>query len=157
MTIDNFAVSEKPSRSVIPAVKVNVPAPPGVPEMIPVCEFNARPLGRLPEVRYHLKGAAPSPATTGAEYGTPVCPAGKIVVEIRTTSFANAFTDIASKPKNENIKRIGHSHAHRKHILIHNSPPNQIGLLATNSEAALGAGVEHPKCVAPGHSTYFRM
>jgi hypothetical protein len=34
---------------------------------------------------------------------------------------------------------------------------NQIGLLATDSEVALKAGVEHPKCVAPGHSTYIRM
>ena len=34
---------------------------------------------------------------------------------------------------------------------------NQIGLLATDSEVALSAGEEHPKCVALGHSTYIRM
>ena len=56
----------------------------GVPLITPVEEFNASPVGSVPEVSVHAYGAAPPLAVIVCEYAFPTCPFARKVVEMLT-------------------------------------------------------------------------
>jgi hypothetical protein len=68
-----------------------VPAVLGVPEIRPVVESNASPVGREPELTDQLYGVVPPVAVTLAEYPAPTCPFGRDEVVI-VGATAAAFT-----------------------------------------------------------------
>jgi hypothetical protein len=68
--------------SVTCGVKLDVPGPVGVPEIIPVLAFRVRPLGKLPWVIDQVYGVNPPVAANVALYAIPVLPFGSEAVVI---------------------------------------------------------------------------
>jgi hypothetical protein len=64
-------------------VNVNVPAPVGVPEIVPLVE-SVRPPGNEPELTLQLYGVVPPVAASVAEYAVPTCPPARELVVICT-------------------------------------------------------------------------
>src|SRR5687768_6731002 len=61
------------------AVKFDVPAAVGVPEMAPVLALSTNPAGSAPAEIDHEYGVAPPDATSVAVYGVPTTATGRIV------------------------------------------------------------------------------
>lgn len=68
--------------SLIATLKLEVPVPVGVPEMIPVEAPSAKPAGKLPEAIDHVYAGVPPLACNCVEYAVPVVPEGSEVVAI---------------------------------------------------------------------------
>jgi len=77
--------------SVTFAVKANVPAAVGVPEIAPDDVFMERPGGKEPLVMLHEYGVVPPVACNIAEYAVPTVPLAKLEVEIDSVCFAAAI------------------------------------------------------------------
>jgi len=60
--------------SVTLAVKVNVPAAVGVPEIVPLAAASVRPAGNTPELMLQLYGVVPSLACNVVVYAVPTVP-----------------------------------------------------------------------------------
>ena len=82
MTIERTLVPESPNESVTSAVKVDVPAAVGVPEIIPLLRSSKRPAGSEPFATEKVYGVTPRVAVTTCAYGVPTTAAAKFVVEI---------------------------------------------------------------------------
>jgi len=71
MDVASVALREGVAESVTRNVKLLVPLPEGVPEIIPVVAFSVRPVGRAPALTDQFSGGTEPAAVTVAKYGTP--------------------------------------------------------------------------------------
>ena len=76
--------------SVTFAVKLNVPAAVGVPEIVPLAAASVRPAGNAPELMLQLYGVVPPLAAKVVVYAVPTCAEGTELVVICTGVTAAA-------------------------------------------------------------------
>lgn len=77
----SWRVADWLAESVTRAVKSNVPAAVGEPEMLPFA-FSVKPCGNVPADAVHAYGGVPPVAVIVPVYAWPTVPAGSAVVEI---------------------------------------------------------------------------
>jgi hypothetical protein len=88
--------------SVTLAVKLNVPAAVGVPEIVPLAAASVRPAGNAPELMLQLYGVVPPLAANVVVYAVPTCAEGTELVVICTgvtaaaTVTLNAFVAVCA-------------------------------------------------------------
>ncbi len=87
-----------PAKSVTRAVKLEVPAVVGVPEISPVAALSVNPAGSEPVLLDHVYGGVPPVAVKVCEYGMPIVSAGReAVVTVRAglIDMVNAWLAVA--------------------------------------------------------------
>ena len=88
MVMVQVLVAELEAASTTLEVYVNDPAALGIPVIAPVDEFNARLVGRLPELIEKVYGGVPPLAASAEVKGCPTCPPPEVQADVGANAAA---------------------------------------------------------------------